>query len=365
MTTLPHSIAFVSILALALCACGRTGLAESAPDSPIGDCPITSSALAVDSATDLGAFPLPSSVRTAAGGASARIGDRMLWTLAEAELAAPADNGDLVRSAIGAWSSPDSPFDPAYALLADGSPVELIALTGDERTFNSQYAPLERLVLWPSGVVATGPASGLIFYGKYLVKPGFLQIQGISAGAALISEGDAVAVRDMTPLFNSADVGFILSPLVEGDHLYAYTCDAGDSVAPGCSVGRVPLAAATDLSQWQTYNGSAWVSDFTQRQSLFAGPPADLSVAWHSHLGRYVALYVEAFTGKVMLRSAPRPEGPFTEPVLAFHTMGDMDYAAKEHPGLSGDCGRIMKVTYYHSDPDGGGELRIVDVRLR
>ena len=90
-------------------------------------------------------------------------------------------------------------------------------------------------------------------------------------------------------------------------------------------------------------------------------------MSWNPWLGKYLAVYTLGLTNRVMMRTAFRPEGPWSEPVEAFvgaPTEGAFNYAAFEHPELAREDGRVVTITYFH--PLGGfrGEFRIVRVRF-
>ncbi len=74
---------------------------------------------------------------------------------------------------------------------------------------------------------------------------------------------------------------------------------------------------------------------------------------------------LRVFTDKIMMRTADRPEGPWSAPTLAFQTASDQDYAGVEQSPLATDCGRKTLVTYYHRQGPWSGELHAVEITLR
>jgi hypothetical protein len=81
--------------------------------------------------------------------------------------------------------------------------------------------------------------------------------------------------------------------------------------------------------------------------------PSELSVSWNAHLGAYLAVHSLDLTGKVVGRTAPKPWGPWGEPVTLWKVEKphpfpylQLIYAGKEHPELAGDGGRRIYLTY-------------------
>ncbi|MCB0265490.1 MAG: DUF4185 domain-containing protein, partial [Calditrichaeota bacterium] len=79
------------------------------------------------------------------------------------------------------------------------------------------------------------------------------------------------------------------------------------------------------------------------------------SVNWNEYLGCYLAVHSLNITGKIVARTAPQPWGPWSEPVEITQITPvrqtplpypPLVYAAKAHPSLSRENGRIIYVTY-------------------
>jgi len=56
---------------------------------------------------------------------------------------------------------------------------------------------------------------------------------------------------------------------------------------------------------------------------------------------------------KIVMRTAPRITGPWSDPQVVYRpekiTDNDLIYAAKEHPELAGENGRVLYVTFVNS----------------
>jgi hypothetical protein len=69
----------------------------------------------------------------------------------------------------------------------------------------------------------------------------------------------------------------------------------------------------------------------------------------------------------VMMRASERPEGPWSEPVVAFTTRTPKSlwvYDARAHPEYERAGGQIQYVTYSLATGDFKSEMRLVEVEL-
>ena len=355
--------ALVSFAAIAGCG-GRVTSHEPPTAENPASCGVTNTAAPiVDESRDRGRLVAPGTVRTFSGAASGTIGGRILWTYAEAVLQRPATDGALVRSSAGALAPAADPFHPTLTVDSSGAPLDLLPMTAAELAYNAAHVPAERYVVWPTSVVSLDGGDGgqgLVFYEKLTVRPGFLDMSAVSTGVARIDAGSTTARRDDTPLFVYPEPGYGLGPVVADGFLHLYSCGGKD----GCRVARAPIAHATEHDAWRAWNGVTWTSDLMGRE-IFSEVPGDLSVSFNAHLARFIAVHTESFTDRVVMRTAPHPEGPWSEPTTLFHTKSDKDYAGKEHAELSRDCGKTLVVTYYHPSGESDGEVRVVEVTLK
>lgn len=317
-------------------------------------------ALEVESTRDLGTFSAPPTLRTFSGGASAKIGESVMWTFAEAVLTNPPATGERTRGSIFGFSSFGDAWRPWIVADAVGQPAELIPLTDEERAQN-KATPDDRYVVWPTGLVEMS-LEATVFYGRFRVRPGDLDIRGIDAGIAHVRKGDPKA-RDRIVVFKTGTPMFGLGPTIYAGFVYAWACIEG-----GCVVGRAPSAKVGEPAAWQVYDGVAFNADLTKGAKLITNAPGDLSMSWNPWLRKFILVHSESFTDKVMIHTADRPEGPWSAPVLVFQT-GGTQYAAKEHVALSSACGESIVVTYFNRVADAGpdyvGELHAKEVKLR
>lgn len=96
-----------------------------------------------------------------------------------------------------------------------------------------------------------------------------------------------------------------------------------------------------------------WSKTFQPTAPLFDAVPNEMSAAFNPHLGRYVAVHSYLTENKIMLRTAPQIVGPWSDGEVVFRPERkqetDSIYAAKEHPELACENGRVMYITFVNS----------------
>src|ERR1022692_1284682 len=317
---------------------------------------------------DLGALSKPAVVTARDGGSAALIGARMLWTFGDTLMTVTGADGFNYRSSTGAWGAPGQ-LALDDALDATGAPYQLLPYSADEAAYNTTNGPMERYALWPGSAISAPDGSGAwIFYQRLMVHPGTLNYQPVDVGLARLNAGSTVAALDPSPLFSAPTPAYALGAVVDGGFVYLYGCNSVtgqlDSV---CSVVRSATSAAPTAASWQAWDGTSWNTDLTQAATVLHGPPGDLSVSFNLYLGQFIAVYSGIFSNDIWLRSAPHPEGPWSDPQKLFTALppsSGNDYAGKEHPELTEDGGRILIVSYAHSTGTFDGEVRLSSVTL-
>lgn len=96
-----------------------------------------------------------------------------------------------------------------------------------------------------------------------------------------------------------------------------------------------------------------WDTAFDPSAVLFDSVPNEMSASYNPHLKKHVAIHSYNRENKLVMRTAPRITGPWSQPEVFYRppmeSEGDLFYAAKEHPELSRDDGRIIYVTYVNA----------------
>ena len=110
-------------------------------------------------------------------------------------------------------------------------------------------------------------------------------------------------------------------------------------------VAAPTLAQPDRTPQWgKTYNPSA---------ALFDSVPNEMSAAWNAYLNQYVAIHMLNRDNQIVMRTAPKITGPWSAPQLIFRpqreSSEDLFNAAKEHPELQVQGGKVLYITYINS----------------
>ena len=317
---------------------------------------------------DLGALSMPAVVTVRDGGAAALVGGTVLWTFGDTLMRVTGEDGFNYRSSTAAWA-PAGQLTLDEALAPTGAPFQLLPYSSEEAAYNKAHGPMERYALWPASAISAPDGSGAwIFYQRLMVHPGTLNYQFLDVGLARLGAGSTVAVRDASPLFSAPTPSYALGAVVVSGILYLYGCSSvPEKLDSICSVVRAPVADAPSAAAWQAWDGSGWNADLTQATTVLHGPPGDLSVSLNPHAGRFIAVFSGIFSNDVLMRSAPRPEGPWSSPEKLFTGLAPSsgnDYAGKEHPELAGDGGRTLVVSYARPTGTFDGEVRLSSVTL-
>jgi Domain of unknown function (DUF4185) len=252
-------------------------------------------------------------------------------------------------------------------LDSTGTPTMILPETATEQAFNQAHnvnnCPAQpcgaRWALWPSAIVVD-PAdnSALIFYMVVSAQSGAFNFQSIGNSVAKWQGLQSLPQRPiLNPpmvaghpdvMFTANQPEFGDAAFVSNGTLYAYGCGIpANSFDKGCRLGRVDRSRAQDLSAWTFYAGNGnWSSNVGDATSLFDGGG---SISWNNFLQRYVAVYSQGFSQNVMIRTSPRPEGPWSGEAVAFVAMtpstGNV-YDAHSHPEYDVNGGQTIFVSY-------------------
>ncbi|WP_328357949.1 DUF4185 domain-containing protein [Mycobacterium sp. NBC_00419] len=170
---------------------------------------------------------------------------------------------------------------------------------------------------------------------------------------------------------NFQQAAYVLQPadqVAEGEPQYVYAFGTPSGRAGSAYLSRVAEGNITDLSKYEYWDGSTWVQgkpavaapilgDSTSSPGLFGGiidlannpnffggwfagftgaktggNVSEMSVQYNDYLGKYVALYGNG-QNNVVLRTADRPEGPWSDPItIATSAQYPGLYAPMIHP---------------------------------
>jgi hypothetical protein len=322
----------------------------------------------VDVVSELGTVSEPPTVLTRDGGETALIGGKILWTFGDKIFNPQSVDGDNLRSNTAALANPSLPLTVTEPTDANGAPYQALPFTPAEQAYNdSTNNANDRIALWIGGLVPDRNGSALCFYLKLFVK-GSLNFPPIGVGAAHFALGSTIGVRDPGLIFTSSEPQFVRAMSFDGKvYLYGHL-NNGDPALP-FGVARAALAKATKRSAYRFWNGSEWSSNIGATAKVFNRIPGQLSVSYNGYLQRFIAVHSGVFSNKIFMRTACRPEGPWSAPQELYTglppAMGSVDYAGQEHPELAKNHGKTIYVSYYRPTGFLQGELRLVEITFK
>ncbi len=254
-------------------------------------------------------------------------------------------------------------------------PEEWIPWTDDERTFNSLHFTSDvmekerkRFAIWPGPLVASADdQSALVFFTNLTAGPdGPWDFRGIGRSIAVWRNFDQPPERQAI-LFDEKDIQLGDAACRVNDMVYAYGCQSQTLSWP-MLLGRVAFDRANDRQAWEFYaGGGRWSTNADEAVSVFDGAPI-ASVHYNAALRCFLAVYTQPLANRLVLRTAPAPEGPWSEAVEIAPclptTFSIGCYAGVAHPEFSRENGLVEFVTYYRETGFFEGEIRVVEVRL-
>jgi hypothetical protein len=329
-------------------------------------------------------------------GYSARIGARILWIFGDTFTPSG------LRSATGAWARPPKPFALQEAVDEHGAPHQFYPFSSEERAYAAAHATPPaccsereacterepychcpagtdcsvRVALWPGDVIEVEPGKAINFYEKVIAGVAPYDFRHVGTGLARIEAGSSVAARagnaggEPLLLFTAAEPNFLRAVRVEGEpaSIFVFAATSRDRCSVDVLIGRVAADRVERRGAYRFWNGSFWQEDLREARPILARITGGLgSVAWNDHLKRYVAAFSDICTGgtKLHVRSAARPEGPWSEPAIVdLAPLGATaeSYAGMLHPALGG--GREMVLSFYRPQSGDQGSVRLARLRF-
>ena len=345
----------------------------------------------ISSVQDLGPIANGTGVQVRDCGYSANLEGKSIWIFGDTIL--DIDNADNQRLLCNSWSSTDDLdaedglADFSHRMDDVGAPKAFFPMTAAEIEFNKRHqgvpcpeAPCgARWAIWPGTIVAD-PTTGwaYIFYHKVYVERGLLNFHDVGHSIAVWKDFRAQPERPLfeystqypTLLFTEGNDGFGSAAVVEGDMLYVYGCEMdAESLEKLCRLARVPMTSVLDKSAWTFFaGGGSWSPQLTRAEVIFSGSEM-MSVFYNTYINAYIAIYSQPMSRQVMVRTAHRPEGPWSSPMVAFTAEESSSelgwvYDALAHPELSQEDGRIVYVTYSRYTAPRVSEMRLVALAL-
>jgi len=300
---------------------------------------------------------------------------RVLWLFGDSFID-PARDGSrtngpnfFIRNSVGLQTGPDeaSARDLSRAALsfhwrtgADHNPSSFFAEEPDGSWF------------WPLHGVQLESGKLLLFRMLVIKSTGGLGFKVAGWDAIVIDDPsvtpDEFRWRVIAPARRDADRLVGSSVLVDGEHLYAYSVK-NDDLDHSSYLARWPLRSLGELSdgalddpEWFTASGE-FVRASASAVAAVVLPAAQVEFSVHrdATLERFVQIQTEGlFVGDpstaVVMRTAPRPEGPWSSPQALLRPQPRATpvagsklaaYAAKAHPE---QLGAALVLTYVIND---------------
>jgi hypothetical protein len=96
-----------------------------------------------------------------------------------------------------------------------------------------------------------------------------------------------------------------------------------------------------------------WSKTFRPTAMLFDSVPNEMSASFNPYLQKYLAFHSLHRENKIVMRTAERITGPWSEAHVVYRPEktndSDLIYAAKEHPEITREDGRVLYVTFVNS----------------
>ena len=298
------------------------------------------------------------------GGATGLLGDRILWTFGDTIFFRKSANGKDGYSSSAAYSQLATPTVVSEPLDVKGAPAApLLPLTQEEEAYNKNSGdPNKRYALWPAEVIHESPDSALILYDRLKVYPGNFNYEHVSTGLARVRSGATTAERVNDSLFTGKSDQYLHGYVKYGDFHYLYNCTMRfASLRSDCSVART--TQILQRSAYRFWDGSSWNEDIRKAAKTIPGSTSGFSVSYNPYLKSFVSATSTAFSKDIILRTAPRPEGPWSDSIVAF-TAPSSIYAVRLHPELARNNGRDIAISYYRPEGEFKGKLQLLNLQL-
>ena len=220
--------------------------------------------------------------------------------------------------------------------------------------------------LWPIHSTCVGKHI-YAFYHKITMDPvrdvfETFELNGMGIARAVVGEYqfERLVAPDGTKEFWKGDqpsFGVFTQRLPDG-YLYLWGC-----FWTGMFLARVRPESIEDFASYeylveaptpnQPDTKPVWRKKYENGAVLFDNVPNEISVSYNPYLQRHVAIHVWGRENKLAMRTAPDITGPWSPPEIfhspPMHGADDLFTAAKEHPELRRENGKVLYVTYVNS----------------
>ncbi len=359
--------------------------------------PATPRTLAVERVEVMPDFTTNALVYGRDAGNSIRMGSDVLWVF-----------GDTftwtgMPCATAAWSSTAKPNELYEPVDQDFSSYQFYQLTPEEAAYNDSRDPplccsvqracddtdrycwcprstdcTTRVALWPGDLLPTDNHHALHLYEKVRIGSAPYDFQHLGTGIAIVRHGETTARRVFGPdgeplmLFGPDEPNFLRAVEVEDGprvRIYLFAVVNRNECDVDILLSRVDLVTALDRGTYEYWNGDGWSDSLDQAVPILHQIVGGIgSVTWNDHLQQFLSAFNDICTrgNSLVLRTAPRPEGPWSEPTFVDLTpFGPTDGAYAGQIQASLGSGQDVVFTFYQPLELGIGRLRMGRLHLR
>lgn len=296
------------------------------------------------------------------GGASAIVGDGVLWTFADSIFNPPSVTGKSGYSSTAARATVDKPGVISEPLDANNAPSEFIPLAPADEAYNLKTkSGSNRYALWPYQVAPINGGEGaLVYYRRLKVEPGDLNYKMLNTGIATVEGNATTATRTVENLFtplSAEDPRLFQSPGLSKDgYIYLMDCKQLSS----CALARVAEKEALKATSYRFWDGSKWASDRAAAKYVL---PHGAQLGWSEYLQRYVMVITKFGKPDIYIRtSSSLTRGWSKEQKI--YTAPQSVYAVRYQPHLDQTNGQSLLINYYQPQniPEKGMNLLRVNL---
>ena len=214
----------------------------------------------------------------------------------------------------------------------NGKAIRIQAMVTDRPGHAREVLPSKKVNGTEMTVIPTGACS--VRHRLYLA---FMSVRRWGAPGRWETNYSGIAVSDdggetwkvqATRLNNkdNSDPWQMLTLVHHDRYVYIYGTPAGRAGAARLArVGENDLLSNELREYW---DGSQWSTNEQDADPVIAGPVSELSIAYHSASGKWLAAYFREGMNSIVVHTAAQPVGPWSAP----HVVA----TAKEYPGLYG-----------------------------
>ena len=252
----------------------------------------------------------------------------------------------------GAAISPSSsPYTQAGSLayVSDEQGWPLPLLSGDLK----EYSQVRKF--WPRSGLCSAVGC-YVFYSimnNYGPEPyDYFRVgQGVAYSEKISGPYKKAASGGRNSFWNDIEPAFGEAVLHDLDGwLYVYGKNPGNPYRKGASLARVRPADILKRERYsyytEDYDKKKWTDDITEASVALEGADEEFSVSYNRHLKKYLAVYFDADSQTVFLKTSPYPWGKWSAPVrIKVCVKDEFCYGAKEQLPLSEAEGKKIFIT--------------------